>query len=61
MTVTIAMKTDDVAPIIEAVADLLSRFEAKNLALELRERRLAADDMILSAAARDIRSIKEGV
>ena len=61
MTVTIAMKTDDVAPIIEAVADLLSRFEAKNLALELRERRLAADDLILAAAARDIQSLKEGL
>ena len=61
MTVATSMKTDDVTPIIEALADLLSRFEAKNLALELRERRLAADDLILAAAARDIQSLKEGL
>ena len=61
MTATTLMKTDDITPIIEALIELLSRFEAKALAPELRRRRLAGDRKLRRVVDRDIRSIKEGV
>jgi len=61
MTIATSMKIDKLAPIMEALIELLSRFEAKSLAPELRQRRWAADRKLRRALDGDIRSGKEDV